>query len=78
MKDVKKMVTTQEEYTMENETTKTSKTTMKAIVNEKFGSPEVLKLQQIDKPIPIDNQILVKTYVTSINTIDFAFRSGAL
>lgn len=49
---------------------------MKAIVNEKFGSPDVLKVKEIEKPVPKDDEVLIKTYATSINKIDFAFRSG--
>jgi NADPH:quinone reductase-like Zn-dependent oxidoreductase len=50
--------------------------TMNAIVNEKFGSPDVLELKKIEKPVLKENEVLIKTYATSVNTIDIVFRNG--
>jgi NADPH:quinone reductase-like Zn-dependent oxidoreductase len=44
---------------------------MKAIVFTKYGSPDVLELKDIDKPVPGDNQILVKIYAASVNPLDW-------
>ncbi|KKB33570.1 putative oxidoreductase, Zn-binding [Bacillus thermotolerans] len=40
---------------------------MKAIVYHKYGSPDVLNLAEVDKPIPEDNQVLVKVHAASLN-----------
>ncbi|MGD6894080.1 NAD(P)-dependent alcohol dehydrogenase [Bacillus infantis] len=49
---------------------------MKAIISEKYGSPEVLKLAEIDKPVPGDDQVLVKIHAASINFGNFVLLKG--
>ncbi len=49
---------------------------MKAIVNTKYGSPEVLKLQELAKPIPKKNEILIKVYASSVTRADTMMRQG--
>lgn len=43
---------------------------MKAIVYEKYGSPDVLHLTELEKPTPTDDQILIKVHAVSINGSD--------
>ena len=43
---------------------------MKAIVYTKYGSPDVLKLEEIEKPVPRDDEILIKVHSVSINGSD--------
>ncbi|SHF55371.1 NADPH:quinone reductase [Arenibacter palladensis] len=49
---------------------------MKAIITTKYGSPKVLQLQEIPKPIPKENEILVKVKAASVTTADTMMRRG--
>lgn len=49
---------------------------MKASVYTKYGPPEVAKLIEVLKPIPKDNEVLVKVYASTVNRTDSGFRSA--
>jgi NADPH:quinone reductase-like Zn-dependent oxidoreductase len=49
---------------------------MKAIVYHSYGSPDVLKCEDIEKPIPKDNEILIKVRAASLNPLDWHFMRG--
>ncbi|MCK5124622.1 MAG: NAD(P)-dependent alcohol dehydrogenase [candidate division Zixibacteria bacterium] len=49
---------------------------MKAIVRTKYGSPDVLELQEIDKPAPTDNQVLVRVQAAAVNPLDWHVLRG--
>lgn len=49
---------------------------MKAIVCTKYGSSDVLECTEVDKPIPKDNEALVKTYAASLNAADIEYMRG--
>ena len=47
---------------------------MKAIVCKKFGSPDGLQLEEVDKPFPKDNEVLVKIHATTVTFGDAVLR----
>jgi hypothetical protein len=48
---------------------------MQAVVCTRYGPPEVLELREIDKPVPAENEILIKVHATSVTAADFRVRS---
>ena len=49
---------------------------MKAIVRTRFGSPDVLKLQEIERPVPKDDQVLVRVRAAAVNIGDWHLLRG--
>jgi NADPH:quinone reductase-like Zn-dependent oxidoreductase len=49
---------------------------MKAIITTRYGSPDVLRLQEVAKPTPKDNEVLIKIHVAVVGPSDCAFRRG--
>lgn len=49
---------------------------MKAIVNKKYGSPDILELREVDRPEPKPNQVLVKVIAASLNRADWYLLKG--
>src|SRR5438552_2166173 len=47
---------------------------MKAITHCEYGSPDVLKLEDVEKPVPNDNQVLIKVRAASVNPLDLTIR----
>ena len=51
-------------------------TRMNAIVYTKYGSPDVLKLMEVEKPSPKNNEVLVKIQATTVNRTDCGYRTA--
>ena len=47
---------------------------MKAIVMTKFGSSDVLQLQEVAKPVPKDNEVLIRIHTTTVTVADSELR----
>lgn len=53
-----------------------TKPTMQAIVNRKYGSPDDLRLEEIDRPALGDDDVLVRVQAASVNPLDWHFMRG--
>lgn len=49
---------------------------MKAIVCTRYGPPEVLQLREVDKPVPGDDEVLIKVYATTVTSGDCHIRKA--
>jgi NADPH:quinone reductase-like Zn-dependent oxidoreductase len=50
---------------------------MKTIVCTRYGPPDVLKLQEVEKPVPKDNEVLIKIHAATVGLSDVMTREGA-
>src|SRR5438067_9113195 len=59
-------------------TTMTEKTTMKAVRIHAYGGPDVLRLEEVERPEPRANEILVRVHAAGVNPVDWKIREGLL
>jgi NADPH:quinone reductase-like Zn-dependent oxidoreductase len=51
-------------------------TPMRAVVIDRYGAPDVQRLADVERPVPEDDQVLVKIHATSVNRTDCGLRSA--
>jgi NADPH:quinone reductase-like Zn-dependent oxidoreductase len=51
---------------------------MRAVVYDRYGPPEVLRLEDIERPVPQDDEVLIKVHATTVNRTDVGLRSAEL
>ena len=49
---------------------------MKAVVCDRYGPPEVLRIEEVDRPVPEANEVLVRVHAGTVNRTDTGFRSA--
>ena len=49
---------------------------MRAVVYEKYGAPDVLRVAEVERPVPTDDQVLVRVHATTVNRTDCGFRKA--
>jgi NADPH:quinone reductase-like Zn-dependent oxidoreductase len=49
---------------------------MKAVVHDRYGPPEVLRIDEVERPEPAEDQVLVKIHATTVNRSDCGWRSA--
>ncbi len=49
---------------------------MKAMVFREYGPPDLLHLEEVDKPVPKDNELLIRVHAASVNALDWHFLRG--
>ena len=49
---------------------------MKAIVQDRYGSPDVLQFRDVDKPVAADNEVLVRVHAAAVNARDWHVMRG--
>jgi NADPH:quinone reductase-like Zn-dependent oxidoreductase len=49
---------------------------MKAVVHDRYGPPEVLRVEEVERPVPKENEVLVKVHATTVTRSDCGYRGA--
>jgi NADPH:quinone reductase-like Zn-dependent oxidoreductase len=49
---------------------------VRAVVHDRYGPPEVLRLEDVERPVPKDDEVLVRIHATTVSRTDCALRAG--
>jgi NADPH:quinone reductase-like Zn-dependent oxidoreductase len=49
---------------------------MRAVVHDRYGPPDVLRIEQVDRPVPKDDEVLVRIHATTVTRTDTGLRSA--
>jgi NADPH:quinone reductase-like Zn-dependent oxidoreductase len=49
---------------------------MKAVIFDRYGPPEVLRLEEVARPVPQANEVLIRVHATTVNRSDCGVRQG--
>src|SRR3954470_13152255 len=54
----------------------TSEPLMRAVTQHTFGGPEVLRVAEVPKPVPLPTEVLVRVHAAGVNPVDWKTRAG--
>ena len=49
---------------------------MRAVVHDRYGAPDVLRLEEVERPVPRDDEVLVKIHAATVSRTDCGFREA--
>src|SRR5712691_13304217 len=49
---------------------------MRAVVYDRYGAPDVLRLEDVERPVPKEDEVLVRIHATTVNRADCATREA--
>jgi NADPH:quinone reductase-like Zn-dependent oxidoreductase len=49
---------------------------MRAVVQDRYGPPEILRIEEVERPVPAEGEVLVRVHASTINRTDCGFRAA--